>query len=439
MTLLTLAVVTLARGWWQGLPFWLNLGLALALAGSHTAWLTGAAAFAWTPWIGLAPWYAAQTVLLMLGLMALRPRLAAWLDAADPETDSERFSRVYDLEQAFGGVNRWLLALGLLWLGLHGYAVVAHLAGWGPSPWRFGVPADPLAAGAALLMLAGLTLTRAWRRTDEPNWIYATALLLGLLAAYGRLLVLGLTPFAVGDTVVLMAASYAAFLLYQFTGSPPLYRLALWLPLLALATTPWQLASVWTGGTLLAAAVLYLSLASALRNPWPLYLGVLALNGAIYLWAPLWAERHGLWQFYIVPAAVSVLVLLHLHRRELRPKVLNGARLAALSVLYAGAGLDVFLRPELSVFVLALALALVGIVAGVALRIRAFLYAGVAFLVLNVAGQLVRFYPEQSLSRALILLGLGTVITVGMVLFNLKREAILRRVRIVRADLAAWE
>ncbi len=439
VTLLTLAAVTLARGWWQGLPFWLNLGLALALAGSHTAWLTGAAAFAWTPWIGLAPWYAAQTVLLMLGLMAVRPRLAAWLDAADPETDSERFSRVYDLEQAFGGVNRWLLALGLLWLGLHGYAVVAHLAGWGPSPWRFGIPADPLAAGAALLMLAGLTLTRAWRRPDEPNWIYATALLLGLLAAYGRLLVLGLTPFAVGDTVVLMAASYAAFLLYQFTGSPPLYRLALWLPLLALATAPWQLASVWTGGTLLAAAVLYLSLASALRNPWPLYLGVLALNGAIYLWAPLWAERHGLWQFYIVPAAVSVLALLHLHRRELRPKVLNGARLAALSVLYAGAGLDVFLRPELSVFVLALALALVGIVAGVALRIRAFLYAGVAFLVLNVAGQLVRFYPEQSLSRALILLGLGTVITVGMVLFNLKRETILRRLRIIRADLAAWE
>ncbi|MEZ5601158.1 MAG: hypothetical protein R3F36_09340 [Candidatus Competibacteraceae bacterium] len=37
-------------------------------------------------------------------------------------------------------------------------------------------------------------------------------------------------------------------------------------------------------------------------------------------------------------------------------------------------------------FVLALALALTGIVAGIALRIRAFLYAGVAFLVLNVIG-----------------------------------------------------
>ncbi|MDS4057436.1 MAG: hypothetical protein RKP73_02530, partial [Candidatus Contendobacter sp.] len=438
-TLLVLAVATLARGWWQGRPFWLNAGLALALASSYTVWLTGAAAFAWTPLIGLAPWYAAQTVLLLLASMAVRRRLVARLDGTDPAADSERFSRLYDLESVVAGRIPWLLALSALWLGLHGGAVAAHLAGWRLSPWRFGIPADPLAASAALLMLAGLTLTRAWRRPDEPNWVYATALMLGLLAGYGRLLALGLAPFAVGDTVAVMAAGYVAFLLHQFTGSPPLYRLALGLPLLALATAPWQLASVWTGGTLLAAAVLYLSLASALRNPWPLYLGVLALNGAIYLWAPLWAERHGLWQFYIVPAAASVLALLHLHRRELRPNVLNGARLAALSALYAGAGLDVFLRPELSVFVLALGLALLGVVAGVALRIRAFLYAGVAFLVLNVAGQLIRFYPEQALSRALILLGLGTAITVGMVLFSLKREAILRRARILRADLAAWE
>ncbi|NJM11074.1 MAG: hypothetical protein HC889_03460 [Synechococcaceae cyanobacterium SM1_2_3] len=93
----------------------------------------------------------------------------------------------------------------------------------------------------------------------------------------------------------------------------------------------------------------------------------------------------------------------------------------------------------MGVFVLALGLAFIGIMAGIALRIRAFLYAGVAFLVLNVIGQLLRFYPEQNLSRALILLGLGTVITLGMVVFNLKREAILQRIRLIRADLAAWE
>jgi hypothetical protein len=123
----------------------------------------------------------------------------------------------------------------------------------------------------------------------------------------------------------------------------------------------------------------------------------------------------------------------------LRPKVLNGVRLAALSALYAGVGLDVFLRPELWVFVLALALAMTGVIFGIALRIRAFLYGGVIFLVLNVMGQLLRFYPEQGFSRALILIGLGAAITAGMVLFNLKREAIIQRIRIMRADLVEWE
>lgn len=439
LTLLLLALAALLRGLWQGRRFWLQAGLGLALAGAHTAWLTAATpASMWRLWGALAPWYALQAVLLLLACLALRRRLDAVADAANP-ADAGRGARSTDVVFSVNEALRWLLALGLFWLAIHGGAVVAALTGWGPSPWRFGAQIDPLAAGAAMLLLAGLALRRAWRRPGEPQWVYATASLLGLLALYGRLLTLGLTAATVGDTVALLTAGYAALALYRFTGLQPLYRLALLLPLLALATAPWQLASVWTGGTLLAAAVLYLSLATVWRNPWPLYLGVLALNGAVYLWAPLWAERYGLWQFYIVPAAVSVLALLQLHRRELRPNVLSGARLAALSALYAGAGLDVFLRPELGVFVLALALALLGVIAGIALRIRAFLYAGVAFLILNVAGQLLRFYPDQSLSRALILLGLGATITVGMVWFNLKREAILQRVRILRADLAAWE
>ncbi|HCK81781.1 MAG TPA: hypothetical protein PK880_08665 [Candidatus Competibacter sp.] len=439
VTLLVLAMVLLAQGWWQSEAARLKLGLLLALIASHTVWLAGTAGLAGVPLAGLAPWYALQAVLLLLALMAVRPRLEAWLNGVATGVDEGRASRIYELEQTLKESLPRLLSLGLLWLGLHAYAVLAYRGGWGSTPWRFGATTDPLAAGAALLLLAGLSGVRAWRRPHAPNGVYATALLLGSLAAYGRLVLLGLTPFTVADTAALMVAAYAALLLQRFTASRPLYHLALVLPLLALATVPWQLASPWAGGALLAAAVLYLSLAGTLRNPLPLYLGVLALNGAIYLWAPLWAARYGLWQFYIIPAAVSVLALVHLHRRELRPGVSGATRLAALSALYAGAGLDVFLRPELWVFVLALGLALAGVILGVALRVRAFLYAGVAFLVLNVAGQLIRFYPEQSLSRALILIGLGALITVGMVLFNLKKEEIMRRIRIMYADLAAWE
>ncbi|WP_295402455.1 hypothetical protein [uncultured Thiocystis sp.] len=485
LTLMTLAWTMLAGGWWRGEKVWMTIGLALALIASDAIWLAGAESFALVTMRGLSPWFAAQTLVWWLALS----RFQWWLESrayrpvddsldlrfdrrrsvrcADPtvgsaartigrsvqdettinaahahahaEANRDRLIRLSDLGRVVGDLRPWLLVSGLIWLSWHAWAVLSFQAGWEPSPWHFGLHADPLAAGAALLLLAGWAALRAWRRPDAPRWIDLAALLLGLLAGYARLVVLGFAPFTVGDTAVLMTAAYVALLLHQFSGARPFYRLALLLPILAVATTPLQLASGWSGGTLLAASVLYLTLASRLRHPWALYLGVLALNGAVYLWAPLWAERYELWQFYIAPAAVSVLALLHLHRAELRPSVLNGARLTALSALYAGAALDLFLRPELSLFVLALALAFLGILLGIALRIRAFLYAGVVFLMFNVVGQLVQFYPDQGIGRALILIGLGATITGGMVIFNLKREAILRRVRILRADLAGWE
>jgi len=436
---LTLAVLggsAMTWGIWQADRLWLKTGLILLLAGSYAIWLTGANLWAS---LGLAPWYALQTAVLLAAGMALQGWINTRLDAlTDPET-RQRLIWLDDLEQAMTDLTPWLLLLTLLWIAVHSAILLMTLTGMHWPIWHFGIPADPLAFGATLLLLTGWAGWRAWRRPDEPDWIYAAVSLLGVIAIYLRLMMLGLTPFTPWDSAALLIAAFAGFLLHQFTALQPFYRLALLLPILAILTAPWQLASPWLGGTFLTAAVLYLSLAGTLRNPLPLYLGVLALNGVVYLWAPLWARHYGLWQFYMIPAAVSVLVLAHLHRHELRPKVLNGVRLAALSALYAGVGLDVFLRPELWIFVLALALAMSGVMLGIALRIRAFLYGGVTFLVLNVMGQLLRFYPEQGFSRALILIGLGAAITAGMVLFNLKREAIMQRIRIMRADLAEWE
>ena len=50
-----------------------------------------------------------------------------------------------------------------------------------------------------------------------------------------------------------------------------------------------------------------------------------------------------------------------------------------------------------------------------------------------------RFYPEQRLGRAVLLLALGVSITGGMIAFNIKREAIMQRVRGMRADLVEWQ
>jgi hypothetical protein len=76
---------------------------------------------------------------------------------------------------------------------------------------------------------------------------------------------------------------------------------------------------------------------------------------------------------------------------------------------------------------------------GIALRTRAFLYAGVSFLLLNVLGQLFRFYPEQGLGKAIVLMVMGTVIISVMVWFNIKRVAILQRISAIQAEIQTWE
>jgi hypothetical protein len=55
-----------------------------------------------------------------------------------------------------------------------------------------------------------------------------------------------------------------------------------------------------------------------------------------------------------------------------------------------------------------------------------------------VLGQLVRFYPDGRLAKAVMLMAAGAAITAAMVWFNLKREMVLRQVRVFRADLASW-
>jgi hypothetical protein len=218
-----------------------------------------------------------------------------------------------------------------------------------------------------------------------------------------------------------------------------MFILTVTLPLAALFTVPLQLESTHATLSLFALGALYLLTRLSTGMVTPIYLAILAINAGIYLWVPSWVDRFGLLQVYIIPAALTVLLLLHIHRHELQPNTLFGGRLTALSTLYAVATLDVFLEEGLWIFLVALMLSLAGIIIGIITRTRAFLYAGTVFLVINVVGQLVQLYPEQRLGRALVLMVLGTAITAAMIGFNAKREAILQRIRIMRADLATWD
>lgn len=405
---------------WYKTAFWLILGAIYAF------WQWNLALD--SEWIlALAAWYSMHSALLLLGLSILEQRSLSTKELCVALT-------------ALIATIPWLLALtvALIMLGIW-TVCFSILPARELQHWWFYSSVQHFATGMTLLLLSAWSALQIWWGARQERYIYMLALWITLLLCYIRLLILGLAAFTHWDSAGLLGMALIAFFFHQFSSARPWYYLTLLLPLLALMIPPWQLASTWCAATLLTSGIIYLSLASAMRQPWPLYFGVLAVNGAVYLWIPQWAQHYGLWQFYLIPAALSALVVLHLHRRELRHSLLHNGRLAALSILYAGAGLDVFLRPELWIFILALVLGLAGVILGLTLRIRAFLYTGTTFIILNICGQLRYFYPQHNMSKALILLLLGALITAGMVLFHIKREILLQRIRIVRADLIHWE
>ncbi|MFM8333666.1 MAG: hypothetical protein ACKN9T_18460, partial [Candidatus Methylumidiphilus sp.] len=353
--------LALARAWQSRL--WVYAGLL-----SAALWLHG-----W-PWLWLDPlttdaprlptFYSLQWALLLW----LWPRLCGDGRLADGWRG--------EVQHCALNARPWLLALLLVEWALHGWLFAQTLAAgamvFGPTSH-----AAALAAGGWLLVLE---LRRLDGDYDSDAMYPLLALGLALLG-YLRLLAWGLAAPGLGDSVAVVALTFALAWLHRLTASTPILRLANMLPVLILLTARWELASASASFNLLAVGGLYLWLGRSQASRWPAWLGLLCCNAAVYVWVPQWARQAELLQIYVVPAAGSVLLMLHLHRHELRPDTLNACRLSATSLLYASATLDVFRRPGFGVFLLALGLSLASIMVGISLRVRAFVYSGLSFLV----------------------------------------------------------
>jgi hypothetical protein len=415
-------------------------------------WLKGGVLLSllWLHWIGFAWLPAGVPVAVLLPWYALGMGGLAWLAYQFASGPNQRPSfREKQLSAAgLSGALIWLLTWAAPWLFL------LAMGEWLLYSWHYhqslsrsvlmqalAGTLDHWAAIAAGILFVGLWLRQ--RRLGEDGRIVAMALTAAVLGIDIRLLLAGVAPLSVWDTTALLAAGFGLAVfqhLWRRTGPVPaaLDYLTLLMPALALLTVPMQLNSERASVSLLAVAALYLFMRRNRSDRLPVWLALLAFNLSIYLWVPGLAVTTDLVQLYTIPAAVTVLLMLQLHLLELKPSVANAVRSIALSALYASATLDLFLRPELTTFILALALSLVGVLLGIVLRLRAFLYTGTVFMVLNITGQLVNYYPQQTLGKAIVLMVLGGLITGGMIWFNIQREAILERVRIIRADLAEW-
>ena len=134
----------------------------------------------------------------------------------------------------------------------------------------------------------------------------------------------------------------------------------------------------------------------------------------------------------------ALLGLARLFRDGLEERAYETLRLFGLVLIYLSSAGSALVFATFGEVVWCAVICVVGVIAGVALRIRAYVALGGAFLVVDLLGNLIRLGIQQPLWGGVILTSLGLVLVAGWVFFTLKREELLRRYRALQDLLKDW-
>ena len=167
-------------------------------------------------------------------------------------------------------------------------------------------------------------------------------------------------------------------------------------------------------------------------------------NVAILLFFYNQAYRHSL--FFLTPVLASVLALAQLFKAELGASRLQTIRLLCSLIMLGTSTVFNATDFEASLWypVTAALMAAAGVVLGITLRVRIFLYLGAAFFICNTVAVLVHLILGQPPEHTKLIVGsvflvTGVVFTGSFLLFQMQRHEILRRYRALQQELAGWE
>jgi hypothetical protein len=222
----------------------------------------------------------------------------------------------------------------------------------------------------------------------------------------------------------------------------PLLNTGFFLPLFPVVGF-WLVASkVDYSGLLLLVGVLY-ALVAVLRGSFVVsLLACLAANGALWYFLSRLEhfsllERPQLW---LTPVALSVLIAAYLNRARLSAQQMTNLRYITLSVVYVSSTAEIFVRgvaqsPWQPMVLMVLAAA--GVLAGMLLRVRAFLYLGSSFLLISIFAMI--WHAAANFGWTWLWYVTGIVVGLAIILlfamFEKKRSELLRLVE----GLRAWE
>lgn len=309
-------------------------------------------------------------------------------------------------------------AIAAMFVLLTGLAVrsllAAVLPAWDPMGWNTPRRTSYVYAAEALLLLVGL---HAY--LTVPQWFQ-----LGIVEQYWMLLVM---------SVAFVGAGLGEWFRRRGVDvlSLPLERTAAVLPLVpgvGFWFAPQGTAAMWL------MMGLFYGVMATTRRLW-MYgvLSILAANTGLWvLWHRMEIGFFDHPQLWLVPIALAVLVAEQIDRRRLQTAQRSGIRYVALSAIYVSSTADMFIAGLGNSWILPLVLLLLsvgGVLTGMMLRLRSFVYLGATFLVVVLSTMLK--YAAVDLGQSWILY-LATLL-LGMMVFALFAVFEKRRNTIVKA------
>ncbi|WP_240486703.1 hypothetical protein [Hyalangium minutum] len=304
---------------------------------------------------------------------------------------------------------------------------------------------EALVVGAGVIVLLGALVRRAVEEEDELSAYFAQgAVALGYLGA--RLLGMGVGGLSGTDSLVGLVGGAIFSGLYVFTqregsGLPAFRRPALFgaflFPLAGLLTAPWD-QPMYAAALLVGHAAHFAALAAhPSRRTLASLASAVAFNAALLV---VWAGTgRGEPQFYVIPAGLSLLVLLRVFRDSLEADTAAKLRAVAVTIIYVAGAWKPLMFSDAPSMMLCVLICLLGVAAGIALRIRSYVYLGSAFLVTCIAANLARFGMRDHRIGAAFLTLMGLMVVGFMVVLSAHRERLLLRYARVRSLLATWE
>ena len=145
-------------------------------------------------------------------------------------------------------------------------------------------------------------------------------------------------------------------------------------------------------------------------------------------------------QLWLIPPALATLVAEYLHRSRLSERQRTAIRYMALSVIYVSSASDMFIaglghdrRLPLALMVLAVG----GVMLGMLLKVRSFLYLGTTFLLVDISSLL--WYAVVDLRQAWILSVSGIALGVAILALVAVLEKHRNNVRAAIERLRQWQ